>query len=653
MQFLTSIDLTKNELKNAAIHKLASAPSAPVEAQIYYDSVEKKIRFRDDAGWHTILDDSSGLTSLTVDAPLNDIGTATDPIIELNTVPVSKGGTGQVTLSDNAILIGNATSPVASQLLTNGQLLIGSTGNAPVAVGLTGTANRIGIAIGAGSITINVDTTQFPSSSTVYGKVLVSSPTLPNTAAWGTAPISAGGTGLATILAHAFVTGNGTGAFNILGPLAAGQIFIGTGGAPSLTTISQVSGRTVVTSVSGSITIDVNTSLLPTPTAPDEFKPLVSGGAGVAAWGTLTVQGGGTGLDDITDHGVLIGSGTGAVTPLSVAATGTVLAGNTGADPSFKSPGGDISGAIDSITVDTVGGASAANIADAVTKRHTQNTDTGTTQQTFQIQSGASGAKLKNSSGTIEIRNAGDSDYADIKARDAEFRNLLVTGTMTVINSTELSIGDNIITLNEDITDNAQNDDGGLLIARLAAEVAITGCANNGSGLIRVTSGASHGLTTGQKARIDGVAGTVEANNDTDRPYWVVTVIDPTNVDLQGSAFANAYVSGGTLKGREDASIRWDESSGRWYSTVVPNASVVPAEVRVANKMTATIGDNVATQFDISHNLNTRDIVVGIREASSPWDHVITDVESLDLNTVRVKFASPPATNSKAVSIVG
>jgi len=48
--------------------------------------------------------------------------------------------------------------------------------------------------------------------------------------------------------------------------------------------------------------------------------------------GTMDVKRGGTGLATITDHGVLLGSGTGAVTPTAVGATGEYLAGSTGAD---------------------------------------------------------------------------------------------------------------------------------------------------------------------------------------------------------------------------------------------------------------------------------------------------------------------------------
>ena len=75
----------------------------------------------------------------------------------------------------------------------------------------------------------------------------------------------------------------------------------------------------------------------------------------------------------------------------------------------------------------------------------------------------------------------------------------------------------------------------------------ITGCANNGSGLIRVTLSTSvtPAWSTGDKCVISGVVGTTEANSAA-QTAWTVTVIDSTHIDLQGSTFFNTYTSGGT-----------------------------------------------------------------------------------------------------------
>ncbi|WP_024514584.1 hypothetical protein [Bradyrhizobium sp. Tv2a-2] len=79
--------------------------------------------------------------------------------------------------------------------------------------------------------------------------------------------------------------------------------------------------------------------------------------------------------------------------------------------------------------------------------------------------------------------------------------------------------------------------------------LAVTGAADNGSGLVRLTVASTATLITGQIASVSGVVGTVEANGE----RWVIAVIDGTHLDLQGAIFANAYVSGGIIGGSIDA----------------------------------------------------------------------------------------------------
>jgi hypothetical protein len=69
----------------------------------------------------------------------------------------------------------------------------------------------------------------------------------------------------------------------------------------------------------------------------------------------------------------------------------------------------------------------------------------------------------------------------------------------------------------------------------------ITGCADNGSGAIRVTTSAAHLFSSHDIVIVTGVTGTTEANGT-----WPITVIDATHFDLVGPGFVHAYVSGGS-----------------------------------------------------------------------------------------------------------
>ena len=70
-------------------------------------------------------------------------------------------------------------------------------------------------------------------------------------------------------------------------------------------------------------------------------------------------------------------------------------------------------------------------------------------------------------------------------------------------------------------------------------------------------------------------------------------------------------------------------------------------------KVAKDIGDGTATEFTVSHNLNTQDVVITVRENIAPFAQVITDIEVTDANNIKVKFAKAPAQNEYRVIIVG
>jgi hypothetical protein len=70
-------------------------------------------------------------------------------------------------------------------------------------------------------------------------------------------------------------------------------------------------------------------------------------------------------------------------------------------------------------------------------------------------------------------------------------------------------------------------------------------------------------------------------------------------------------------------------------------------------KFSQTFGDGSATQFTITHNLNTEDVHIEVYRTSGNKDTVIVDVDRTSVNAVRLTFASAPASNAFRAVIVG
>ena len=87
---------------------------------------------------------------------------------------------------------------------------------------------------------------------------------------------------------------------------------------------------------------------------------------------------------------------------------------------------------------------------------------------------------------------------------------------------------------------------------------------------------------------------------------------------------------------------------------IVVNADDVAIDTTVvARKYATNVGDNSATSFTVTHNLNTKDVIVQVYEVGSPFAQVEADVEHSTVNAVVVKFATAPTTDQYRVSVVG
>jgi hypothetical protein len=107
-EFLTNINLNKNELQNAAIQSLNTAPSSPVVGQIYFDTAMGHLRQYDGSAWLDYVTSESGAGYITSSDATNF--TVTNQELFLNS-SITLGGAatssyGQITLEDAA---GNVT----------------------------------------------------------------------------------------------------------------------------------------------------------------------------------------------------------------------------------------------------------------------------------------------------------------------------------------------------------------------------------------------------------------------------------------------------------------------------------------------------------------------------------------------------------------
>jgi predicted acyltransferase (DUF342 family) len=168
-------------------------------------------------------------------------------------------------------------------------------------------------------------------------------------------PVGQGGTGATSLTDGGVLLGSGTGAITALGVLGDGELIVGDGstdpvaesgntlrnsigvGATASGTVMQIYNA----NTSGNVKIARNLGIGFANSKVPGANLDVNGNAyisGTTVLGTaLSVASGGTGASSLTDGGVLLGSGTGAITALGVLGDGEVIVGDGSTDPVAES----------------------------------------------------------------------------------------------------------------------------------------------------------------------------------------------------------------------------------------------------------------------------------------------------------------------------
>ena len=98
------------------------------------------------------------------------------------------------------------------------------------------------------------------------------------------------------------------------------------------------------------------------------------------------------------------------------------------------------------------------------------------------------------------------------------------------------------------------------------------------------------------------------------------------------------------VENKSSATIRGEITS----SNVTTALGYTPAK-----KYATDIGDGSATAITVNHNLNTMDVTVLVRENVSPYSQVITDVQIVDANKIKLLFATAPSSGQYRVVVTG
>ena len=141
LEYYASIDLNKNELQNAVIHPLGSAPSSPTEGQIYYDSTsgDKQIYLYNGSAWTSL--GGSNFTTIAVSGQ-------TDVVADTNNDTLTLAAGSNVTITTNATtdtitIASTNTTYSAATSSTLGLIKLGSdTVQSTAANGVTSTSSR-------------------------------------------------------------------------------------------------------------------------------------------------------------------------------------------------------------------------------------------------------------------------------------------------------------------------------------------------------------------------------------------------------------------------------------------------------------------------------------------------------------------------------
>jgi hypothetical protein len=110
-----------------------------------------------------------------------------------------------------------------------------------------------------------------------------------------------------------------------------------------------------------------------------------------------------------------------------------------------------------------------------------------------------------------------------------------------------------------------------------------------------------------------------------------------------GASWITLDGSASTLGGYTAAQLlaRSNHTGTQLAATISDFSAAADARI-AATGYAADIGNGSLTAIVVTHGLNTRDVVVMVRQNTTPWAFIEPDIEATDANTVTLRFTTAP-----------
>ena len=610
--FVTSINLNKNELQNARIQNLSSAPSSPVAGQIYFNTGDNTLYFYNSTEWIPASGSTEVIQDLIGSSLIGGVGltrtyndTSGETTIDLDNTAVTHGSYGST-----------AAKTVAFTVDQQGRLTAASEQDIQIATSqVTGLQEYIEDSVNTVVVAGEGIDVSYNDAGNAY---TVSAEDASDT-----------NKGIASFQASDFVVTNGDVALNdeaiqdAVGAMLTGNTETG------ITVTYEDSDGTIDFAVADQFpshtTSDLaeGTNLYYTPErVQDEISTAIVDGTGLDksyndGAGTLTLS---------IDSTVTTNSGSQTLTNKTLGAS-TTLGANLDAN----------NNKIVNLGTPTASG-------DAVNKSYVDGLTSGLDWKTAVNLLAATNVPLTGANDTLVIDG-----HAALDQNDSGAYRILLKGQTTDSENGIYVYTQDLVSYT--LVRSSDADAYGELSG--AAVFVMEGTTYGSTSWVQ----SNHYITdfTGQVWTQFSGAGTYLAGDGLNLNGNTFSVDVTPSSGFAGLEVANnaLNVKANTSDGLEITSNGLGINNGNGLTFSAGALTLDTANGYGVRKYAVSIGDGAATSYTVTHNLGTKDVTIHVYDNASPYAQVETDVEHTTNNTATIKFAAAPTSDQYRIVVVG